>query len=64
MENKPELQIEGQDGNIFAVLGAASNVLRKAGVKKEKIEDMRERVFNSESYNEALAIIGEYVEYV
>jgi hypothetical protein len=63
MSNKPELPIEGQDGNIFAVIGAASRVMKRAGLSKEA-EEMAEKVMSSGSYDEALSIIGEYVEYV
>ena len=37
----PGLQVEliGQDGNAFAVLGRVKNVLRKAGVSKEERDE-------------------------
>lgn len=48
------------NGNIYAILGAAKQEMRK----QQRITDyneMLERVQNSESYNAALRIIGEYV---
>ena len=32
-----EVQILGRDGNAFAIMGAISTALRKAGVPKEEI---------------------------
>jgi hypothetical protein len=34
-----EVQILGRDGNAFAIMGAVSNALRKAGVPKEEINE-------------------------
>lgn len=49
------------DGNIFYVLGEARRVLKKAG-QKEKVKEMSDRVIEAESYDQALAIIFEYVD--
>lgn len=51
----------GPSGNIFWILGAAYAGLLKLG-KREDAEKMNDRVMASNSYEEALAIIGEYVE--
>lgn len=59
---KPTMTIAGQDGNIFAVMGTASRLL-KAANQHDQAKEMTERVFASGSYQEALGIIGEYVEY-
>jgi hypothetical protein len=34
-----EVQLTGQDGNAFAIMGAVSNALRKGGVTKDKINE-------------------------
>lgn len=34
-----EVQLSGQDGNAFAVMGAVSNALRKGGVSKDEINE-------------------------
>ena len=50
----------GSSGNIFAVLGSAVNELRS----EKRFDDckaVKEKVFSSGSYEEALAIIGSYV---
>ena len=59
---KPRLKITGQDGNIFAVLSSATKVLKQAGLQHQ-VQEMQERVFNSGSYNEALSIISDYVDW-
>ena len=55
--------VEGPvDGNIFAVMGAASKALRRAGQEDEG-KKMCDRVTSSGSYDEALSIILEYVDF-
>lgn len=48
-------------GNIFYILGMAYSGLLKMG-KREEAQKMSDRVKESGSYEEALKIIGEYVE--
>lgn len=58
---KPVMDCRNLDGNIFYVLGEARRVLKKAG-QKEKVKEMSDRVIEAESYDQALAIIFEYVD--
>ena len=58
---KPKMQLIGQDGNIFAIMGRASRLLKNAG-QSDKAKEMCNRVTASKSYTEALGIISEYVE--
>ena len=58
---KPKCALIGQDGNIFNLVGIASRTLKQNGMKEEA-KEMSNRVFSSHSYDEALNIIGEYVE--
>ena len=57
---KPDCPLIGQDGNIFNLLGIASRTLKNHDMADEASE-MRNRVMSSGSYDEALSIIGEYV---
>lgn len=57
---KPDCPLIGQDGNIFNLMGIASRTLKDSGMK-EKATEMRQRVMDSGSYDNALCIIGEYV---
>ena len=50
----------GENGNIFNLVGIAAKTLRRNGLSAEASE-MTEKVFGSGSYEEALGIIGEYV---
>lgn len=58
---KPKCALIGQDGNIFNLVGIASKTLKRNGMYEES-KEMSNRVFSSHSYDEALCIIGEYVE--
>lgn len=57
---KPDCALIGQDGNIFNLLGIASRTLKQNSMADEA-KEMCSRVTSSESYCEALNIIGEYV---
>ena len=57
---KPDCALNGENGNIFNLAGLAAGTLREHGMK-EQAEEMKERVCSSHSYEEALCIIGEYV---
>lgn len=58
---RPKMKLVGQNGNIFSILGRASDLLRRNGQPKQA-EEMRKRVLDSKSYDQALHIISEYVE--
>ena len=58
---KPKCALIGKDGNIFNLVGLASRTLRNNNMKEEA-KEMVIRIEESKSYNEALGIIGEYVE--
>lgn len=58
---KPKMNLIGEDGNIFAILGRAQRLLRREGMNNEAHE-MFDRVTSGQSYDEALLIISEYVD--
>jgi hypothetical protein len=58
---KPEAPIIGAEGNVFNIMGIASRTLKRAGLADEA-KEMNARVMASGSYDNALAIIMEYVE--
>ena len=60
VQQKPKMRLIGEDGNIFSILGRASKLLNRAGMKAQS-EEMFRRVTASKDYNEALNIISEYV---
>lgn len=57
---KPNCALIGENGNIFNLAGIAAGTLREHGMK-EQAEEMKGRICSSHSYEEALSIIGEYV---
>jgi len=59
--NRPKMELFSHDGNIFAILGRASRLLRENG-QRDRSKEMCERVYGCHSYNDALDIISEYVE--
>jgi hypothetical protein len=60
-KQKPDAPLIGADGNIFNLMGIASRTLKDNGMKAEATE-MRDRITSSGSYDEALCVIGEYVD--
>ncbi len=61
-QTKPDCTLIGQDG-IFNLVGIAAKTLKRNGLSSEASE-MTERVLNSGSYDEALGIIGEFVNII
>lgn len=57
---KPDCPLIGEDGNIFNLLGIAARTLRENGMA-EQASEMMKRAAASGSYDEALCVIGEYV---
>lgn len=59
---KPKCALIGEDGNIFNLMGIASQTLKRNGMEKEATE-MRNRIRNgAKSYDDALMILQDYVE--
>ena len=61
ISKRPKMKLVGQDGNIFAILGRASQLLRRNG-QADQAKEMSSRVYQSGDYYKALNIISEYVE--
>ena len=57
---KPDCKLIGEDGNIFNLMGLAARTLRHNGLAEQATE-MTCRIHECGSYDEALCIIGEYV---
>lgn len=61
MMQKPDCELIGQDGNIFSLMGIAAKTLRRNGMA-EQAKEMQKRITEAAgSYDDALCIIGEYV---
>lgn len=61
-KQKPDAPLIGANGNVFNLMGIASRTLKAADMGKQANE-MFERASASGSYEEALSIIGEYVNF-
>ena len=61
MTQRPKMKLLGEDGNIFAIMGRASRLLKSSG-QGDKAKEMRDRVMSCDSYQKALNIVSEYVE--
>lgn len=62
-KNKPDCKLIGEDRNIFNLMARASRTLRENDLSEEA-KEMRERITSSGSFDEALCIIGEYVNII
>lgn len=58
---RPTVQLSGEDGNIYFIVGRARHALKRVGLAKEA-DEMSKRVKASKSYAAALAVVAEYVE--
>lgn len=65
METKCNMRVKllGEDGNIFNLVGLTTGAMKKAGFRKEA-EELSEKVWECESYDEALTLIMTYVDVV
>jgi len=59
---KPKATLIGENGNVFNLMAIASKSLRRAGMN-DKAKEMQTKITTTaKSYEEALSIIGKYVE--
>jgi len=63
MPRYPEITVEliGQDGNAFAVLGAVTKALKRAGVSKEEQDEFMQEA-TSGDYDHLLRTVMRWVE--
>jgi len=57
-----KVKVIGEDGNVFFILGRVTKELRRNDFH-DMITEVSNRVFDSGSYDEALSIMQEYVEF-
>lgn len=51
------VELVGQDGNVFNLIGIVTKALRRNGVPAEKIKEFTDKCFSAGSYDEVLQII-------
>ncbi len=59
-QQKPDCPLIGANGNVFNLIGIASQTLRENGMV-DQAREMRDKITHCQSYDSALSIIGEYV---
>lgn len=62
-EDRPICKFSEQNGNVYNLIGLARRALKDAGYRKEA-EEMTEKVQKTRSYDEALAVMNEYVDVI
>lgn len=60
----PEITVEliGQNGNIFNLIGICTRAMRRAKVSMEECNRFVDEVTSAKNYNEALAVIMRWVD--
>lgn len=59
--DKPTVELIGQDGNVFSIIGRVSKALKRAG-QPEKAKEFSDKAMSSESYDAVLRLCMDYVE--
>jgi hypothetical protein len=57
---KPTVKLIGEDGNVFAIIGAVSKALKRGG-QPEMASEFQTKAFASHSYDDVLALVLDYV---
>ena len=60
---KQKCEFIGEDGNVFAIIGKVSKVLKQNNME-EKAAEFRQKAMNSKSYDDVLILVNEYVEVI
>jgi hypothetical protein len=61
MSEKPVAKLEGEDGNVFNIIGIVCKALKKAG-QADKAKEFSEKAFTCDSYDAVLRLLHNYVE--
>lgn len=56
-----EVQLVGEDGNAFAIMGRVTREMRRAGLTKEQIDEYRDEAMAGD-YDHLLATTMKFVE--
>lgn len=58
---KPTVQLTGEDGNVFAIIGRVSKALKRAGFP-DMAQEFTQKAMSAKSYDEVLCLCDDYVE--
>ena len=56
-----DVQLSGQDGNIFNLVSIVSNAIKREGATKQERDELLKEVTSSGSYDEALRVLMGWV---
>lgn len=56
-----QVQLSGKDGNVFSIIGRVTQALRRAGCAPSDIDEFHKQVQSSQSYNDALLVVMQWV---
>lgn len=60
-ETKPFVQLTGEDGNVFFIIGRCGKALKRAGLS-EQAEEFYEKCHAAGSYDEVLQLAMDYCD--
>ncbi len=60
-ETKPKVQLSGEDGNAFTILGRCQRAAKRAGWKEGRISEWRNKA-TSGDYDNLLRVCMEYFD--
>lgn len=58
---KPIVELVGQDGNVFNIIGRVTKALKRAYLP-QKAKEFQEKALSCGSYDEVLVLLNRYVE--
>lgn len=58
---KPKVQLTGQDGNVFSIIGRVTAALKNAN-QSDKAKEFTDKAFDAESYDEVLRLAMTYCD--
>jgi hypothetical protein len=58
---KPSVQLTGEDGNVFSIIGRVSAALKKAG-QPDKAKEFSSKAMKSHSYDQLLQLAMTYCD--
>jgi len=59
--DKPECQLTGEDGNVFAIIGRVAKTLTRAG-QRDRAAEFRTKAMEQTSYDAVLRLCFDYVD--
>jgi len=62
-KGRPQISMDGVDGNVYAIIGHVAKCLERAG-QRDEAKAFKDAAFKCQSYDEVLQLTMQYVEWV